>query len=636
MLSVRDREYRGALALNFTSIGFSAFGILNTELPDGKEGFSFAASLFAEFSVPLGFGFFLAGVGGFVGINRTINTDALREVLYSGSFDNLLFPSNPIENAATILDNLAAILPARLGQHVFGPIGKIHWGQPMLVDIKVGLILEVGSDVRILILGGVAANLPTKEAALVSLNLSFFGEIDFSSETISFDATLEGSRVLIYTISGDIAVRSGWAPKLEHVASFGGLHPQYPKPVNLPDLRRLTIAFGSNNPRVSLSAYTAITNNSLQFGARADVYFRGPKIWFVGRVAAEGWIYFDALIYFDPFAFDARLGGGIRLLVDGRTKAELGFSLRMRGPNTFHFNGKVWITIFGIDVDFGVNHTWGSKKTLTIQTVDAVSILRTALESAGGLEAVPPAGRVHGVSFVNSDVPLIDPFGGVQLTQRAVPLQVPIEKIGAAQVPNSANELDVKVKRSNGQALNVSAVKQDFVRGHFFDLSEPERLRATAFDEHKSGFAFDAKNLIGPVNEAIIADYDYDYIKIPVVEDSNLPLGLAGVKPVTGAFAKRFLGTQARHVAQRAGSIRPIISVADPISVNQNVFVGGSSQPDVSSIDVVSNRVESIQHELLTLGLGKTTLRSASAVKADTPREPNGVVADYIALTANL
>ena len=43
--------------------------------------------------------------------------------------------------------------------------------------------------------------------------MPFFGEIDFAAGTISFDATLQNSRVLTWAISGDGAIRTGWAPQ---------------------------------------------------------------------------------------------------------------------------------------------------------------------------------------------------------------------------------------------------------------------------------------------------------------------------------------------------------------------------------------------------------------------------------------
>jgi hypothetical protein len=334
-LSVRDNEYRGALALRFETFGFAAFAILNTKLPGGRPGFSFVASIFGDFVLPLGYGFFLTGLGGLIGINRTVNTAGLRQVLYGGELDSILFPADPIANAETILDNTALIFPAQEGQYVFGPVARIEFSRPPLIEGKLGIVLEVGRHTRLIILGAIGTRLPTRDSALVCLEASFFGEIDFAAGTISFDATLENSYVLAWAVSGDMAVRTGWARRIDHVVSIGGLHPRYPKPANLPDLRRMSINFGSNNPRVSLWGYEAVTLNSLQFGAGADLYAKGPKIRFVGRLAAEGHVSFDALIYFNPFAFDAALAGSLSLLVDGDVVMSLGFDLRLTGPNNY-------------------------------------------------------------------------------------------------------------------------------------------------------------------------------------------------------------------------------------------------------------------------------------------------------------
>ena len=543
-LSVNGSEYRGALALKFQQWGFSAFGILNTELPNNRTGFSFAASIFGEFSLPLGYGFFLTGLGGIIGINRTVDTEALRDVLYEGRFDNILFPADPIENARTILDDMAAIMPVSEGQHLFGPVAKIGWGQPVLIEVTLGVVIEVGQEIRVLILGGVGMALPTKEAAIVDLNLNFFGAIDFAAGTIDFDASLEGSRVLTFTITGDCAVRTGWAPRLQHVASFGGLHPEYPRPSNLPDLQRLSISFGSNNPRITLSAYQAITTNAFMFGARASLYAKGPKVWLVGQIAAEGEIYFDALVYFNPFHFDVVLGGGLRLLVDGSVQAGLGFSLRLRGPNQFIINGRVWITVFGIDIDFRIDHTWGSAQSLPIQTLNAVEVLRSAITETGNLEVIQPSSRTAGVTFnTQSDVEnLIDPIGGVRFIQRAMPLDVTIEKIGEAQAVGE-RRLDITVQDVDGNTIAVNAETEDFVRAHFFETTENERLRAAVFETYKAGFALSSESLFGPTDKAVEEDYGYEFIEIGESEDNRAHLTLKNtiVKPINAQFSDRWM-----------------------------------------------------------------------------------------------
>ena len=591
LLDRTDTGYRGALALKFQNIGFSAFGILDTELPGGESGFSFAASIFAEFSVPLAFGFFLTGLGGIIGINRTVDTDALRSVLYEGRLDNILFPVDPIKNAATILDDMASIFPAKPNQHIFGPVARIGWGQPTLINIKLGLVLEVGDNIRILILGGLGTKLPTEDNVLVELNITFFGVIDFGAKTISFDATLLNSRILTFTVSGDVAVRTGWAERLEHIVSFGGLHPQFPKPANLPDLRRITINFGTNNPRVTITAYTAITSNSLQFGGRAELYAKGPKLWLIGQLAAEGYIFLDALIYFNPFEFDVALGGGLSLLRNGNVVMGLGFSLRLKGPNTYYINGKVWVKAFGKKIKFGVTHRWGTPQAISYDAVNLVDILREALESLSGLEPISINQNGSSVTYLvetGSDK-RIAPLGGLQFTQRKMPLGVSLQKFGKLNLPSSHNSVDIDVRNASGQQVGLQAVNADFVRGHFYNLSESERLRATAFESHKAGYAFTDDILITAANKAEHTQYDYEYIEIPVETAPELhsTLGSLSAHSIkTQHLHSRFSRSDLDFSIQTQEFIKNTKLNANKISISRPTYV---SEPDFSSAAQVVN-----------------------------------------------
>lgn len=515
-LTASDNEYRGALALKFETFGFAAFAILNTKLPGGSPGFSFVASIFGDFVLPLGYGFFLTGLGGIIGVNRTVNTDALRQVLYQGDLDSILFPDDPIANAATILDSMAAIFPARAGQYVFGPIARIAFSKPPLIEGKLGLVLEIGNDFRLLILGSLGSHLPSREHALVVLEVTFFGEINFGAGTISFDATLQNSRILAWAVSGDMAARTGWAPRIDHVISFGGLHPSYPRPPSLPDLRRMSINFGTNNPRVSLWSYQAVTLNSLQFGAGGDLYAKGPKIPFVGRLAAEGHAYFDALIYFNPFAFDAALGGSLALLIDGDEVASLGFDLRLTGPNPFVIDGKVWVSVCGIDVDFGIHHSWGDRREIPGAVADPVAILRDAIAAAPVLEPITASSLDDGVRFkpvrTGEGPRPTSPVGGLRFSQKAMPLGVVIEKIGEAEIAGTARKFDLAVFAGQTQ-IQLAPTELDFVRGHFWRTSESERLRAPTFERHKSGFEIAAADkLVVDIPRAINVEYGYEFI----------------------------------------------------------------------------------------------------------------------------
>lgn len=641
-LAVYDHEYRGALALKFQTFGLAAFGILSTQLPGGKKGFSFVASIFGQFTLPLGFGFFLTGVGGILGLNRTTDTDALRTVLFEGRFDNLLFPQDPIANAAKILEDMANVFPASEGQHLFGPVAKIAWGQPVLIEGKLGVVVEVGRNTRLLILGGIASELPTRDAALVSLKVSFFGEIDFSAGTISFDATLATSRVLTWPVSGDAAVRTGWAERLDHVASFGGLHPRYPRPSNLPELRRLSISFGTNNPRVTLSGYAAVTLGSLQFGARADLYAKGPKIPLLGQTAAEGWVEFNALIAFNPFGFDVSLGGGLQLLVDGDVEAGLGFDLRLTGPNTFRINGKVWVTIIGIDVDFSIKHRWGSAQSLPVETADPLAVLRQAVRESARFEPLPARNRIEAVVFATGEEAsaAVDPQGGVRFVQRALPLGVAIQKIGEAQIAGSLNRFDLKVLdpgKDTGPAATDARV--DFVRGHFWPLSEADKLRSPAFEKHKAGFDVSAEGLLVDAAAAVVEDYAYEVIELEVEDDRDTPARILPHLPLSAEFAARWTYVHHAQVAAPPERFRPRVPL-DALIVWERGFVTPSVVEDAAAAATgpagPAATLDFLKHTLEPAVATLTGMRER-VMAGDVGRmqqEVNGVVADYIAVSA--
>ncbi len=620
LIGVGDHEYRGALALKFESFGFSAFALLNTRLPDGDPGFSLAASIFGEFELPLGYGFFLTGLGGVIGVNRTVDVNAMRDVLYDGRLDNLLFPADPIANAATILRDMAAIMPVAQGQHLIGPVARIVWGKPVLIEVTLGAIIEIGNHPRLVVVGDISTDLPTKDAALVSLSMPFFGEIDPAAGTISFDATLQNSRVLTWAISGDGAIRTGWAPKLNHIASMGGLHPGYPRPANLPDLRRLSINFGTNNPKVTLSAYAAITLASLQFGARADLYAKGPKIWLVGRLAAEGNVHFDALIYFNPFGFDAKLGGSLQLLIDDDVVAGLGFDLRLRGPNTYQINGKVWVSVCGIDVDFHIDHAWGDEQSLPPATADAVAVLRDAIAHSAILEPIAASGRVPGTSLASTDASAIDPAGGARFVQRALPLGIAITKVGEAQL-GGAKTLDLAAFAGN-DTMTLAVANLDFVRGHFFELSEAERLRAPDFESFKGGFELSPDALAIDAGKAIVETYDYEVILLDVTDDRTAPAPVRSHGAVAQSFTDRWMRVNNRRTAQPKGGFAPPPAV-DAIVATGATFVRGS--------DAAAAFARPHDDALALLRGSGTTFTDALSAGPLAAVEANRAIADYVA-----
>ena len=121
-------EYAGALELTFAEfLSLKAIGLITTRMPDGSAGFSLLIIITAEFGtgIQLGFGFTLLGVGGLLGLNRTMRLDALMEGVRTGALESVMFPRDVIANAPRIISDLRTFFPPEEGKFLIGPMVKI-------------------------------------------------------------------------------------------------------------------------------------------------------------------------------------------------------------------------------------------------------------------------------------------------------------------------------------------------------------------------------------------------------------------------------------------------------------------------------------------------------------------------------
>ena len=298
-----NNRYFGALELSVYSVSVKAFGVIDTKLPTGP-GYSFLIIISAEFTpIQLGFGFTLNGVGGLIGINRSVDSAGLLTMIKTGQLDNVLFPTDVIDNAPAILNDVETLFPPTSGHYVFGPLAKIGWGTPTLVDGELGLIIEYPGPV-LTVIGTVHAALPTQDEAVVELNLDVGGVLDFPNKKFSLDASLHDSYVGDFPITGDMAMRMNWGQNPNFALSLGGFNPHYNPPAGFPKLKPVSVDLGSNgNPSIVLSGYMALTSNTAQLGAKvqANISKDGASI--------SGFLSFDALFVFSPFSFEADIEG---------------------------------------------------------------------------------------------------------------------------------------------------------------------------------------------------------------------------------------------------------------------------------------------------------------------------------------
>src|SRR4029077_4074543 len=147
-------------------------------MQDGSKGFSLLIIITAEFGtgIQLGFGFTLIGLGGLLGLNRTMRLDALVQSVRTGGVYSILFPKDIAANATQIINDLRAFFPAQAGIFLIGPMAKLGWGTPTLVSLTIGIIIEIPGNIALI--GVLRVALPTDDAAVVVLQVSFIGAIE--------------------------------------------------------------------------------------------------------------------------------------------------------------------------------------------------------------------------------------------------------------------------------------------------------------------------------------------------------------------------------------------------------------------------------------------------------------------------
>lgn len=497
-------RYSGVLELRVFSVAVKAFGVLDTRFPDGTEGVSFVVVIVAEFTpIQLGFGFTLVGVGGLLGLNRSVNEQALGDAVRTGSLAHLLFPRNPVQDAPAIIHDLATVFPASRGHYIFGPMAKLGWGTPALITADLGIVIEFPGP-RLAVLGVVRMLLPSPEFALVRFQLAVLGLLDFPARTFSLDASLFDSSVAGYVVTGDMAYRLGFGANAAFLLSVGGFNSGFQAPPAFPELRRASVDLGvSGNPSLVASGYFALTSNTAQIGAKIELRASGFGI------RLDGHLGFDVLFVFSPFSFTASISAGVRISFHG-----VGFGITLRGslsgPTPWHVKGRVcvsvlwWDACLPIDVKFGraepaalpeMDPWEGTPPVTPPEEVDPriqVLGLRDAIfDPRNWSGSAPPAGFsvVSLAEAATAERTPIDPLGAATLRQKVVPLRRELEKFGEYKPITHTLFDSVIVAVNDVPEDNISFVEDKFAPSHFTEFSGAQRLSMPSYETMTAGFS---------------------------------------------------------------------------------------------------------------------------------------------------
>ncbi len=589
-------EYAGALELTFSEIvSLKAIGLITTKMPDGSDGFSLIIIITAEFGtgIQLGFGFTLLGVGGLLGLNRTMRLDALAEGVRTGATESIMFPTNVVENAPKIISDLRNFFPVEVGKFLIGPMAKLGWGTPTLISISLGIIIEIPGNIAIL--GIIKIALPTEEAALIVLQVNFIGAIEFDKDRLWFFASMYDSRVLFITLEGEMGLLVGWGSDSNFVSAVGGFHPAFnPPPLPFPNPVRISINILNESwGRIRVMGYFAVTSNTAQFGASAELYFG------MSSLKVEGHIGFDALFQFSPFYMIIQLSASLSVKVFGVGLFSVKIKMSLEGPSPWHAKGTGSISLLFFDIDVDFDFTWGEEKDTELPPISVMPLLVAEYEKQENWKALVPSHNSLFVSLREIDdlaELVLHPVGSLQVTQRAIPLQLTLNKLGT-QKPDDANHFTLAP--ADNELSKINDVKEKFAIAQFVDLKDAEKLSSPSYQPIEGGIELSVAGEQLATGKSVKRHIRYELITI----DSNYKRGATlFFKFITSIF-NIFLRGNA--VARSAGSyanlkkVQPFESkviVQDPgysaaSMVDNTQFGGKSFGSHAQAMEFVKNQV---------------------------------------------
>ncbi|MGH3999834.1 MAG: DUF6603 domain-containing protein, partial [Pseudonocardiaceae bacterium] len=573
-------EYAGALSLEFAGfVELNAIGLISTRMPDGSStGFSLLIVITAEFGgggIQLGYGFTLLAVGGLIGLNRRMDLTALVEGVRTGSIESVMFPRDVIANAPRILSDLGRFFPSEQGIFLIGPMAKIGWGTPTLITVSLGVIVEIPPG-TIAILGVLKCVLPTKEVPLLVLQINFVGAFEPDKSRLWFFAQLFDSRILTMTIDGGMGLLVVWGDNPDFALTVGGFHPSFrPPPLPFPVPPRLSVDILNQPGRlIRVSGYFAVTSNTVQFGAKAEL-----RLGF-SDFRIEGHLAFDALFQFAPFKFVIQISAGVSLKAFGvgLFGIDLRFTLEGPAPWRAHGRGSISLLFFEISADFDIS--WGENNNPTLPPVEVLALLAGEITKVEGWETRLPTGGTRALvtlrTLDETDDLVLHPLGTLFIRQRAIPLDVRIDRVGA-QRPSDGIRFSVTPATDSG-LVRVSITGDKFAMAQFQDMDDAAKLSRSAYESQDAGLELAAAYGKFASVRAVRRSARFEQIVI----DSKR--GASATMTGTAATAR---GT--RLVSAVNGSTKRLVSVSPAVF---NHLVNGSSTSRSPLARQTANRLQ--------------------------------------------
>jgi len=268
------------------------------------------------------------------------------------------------------------------------------------------------------------------------------------------------------------------------VLTVGGFHPSYrPPPLPFPVPDRLSVDI-LNQPGllIRVSGYFAITSNTVQFGARAELRLGFDDF------GIEGHLSFDALFQFSPFRFAISISASVSLKAFGIGLFSIHLRFQLEGPAPWraHGRGSIGLLFFEISADFDI--TWGEARDTTLPPVDVLPLLAAEVGKVEGWQTRLPAGRGALVTLRTlppTDELVLHPLGTLLVRQRAIPLDVRVDRVGGRRA-RDGTRFSLAPATDSG-LVQVAVTTDKFAIAQYQDMSDAAKLSLPAYTDEDAG-----------------------------------------------------------------------------------------------------------------------------------------------------
>jgi hypothetical protein len=232
--------------------------------------------------------------------------------------------------------------------------------------------------------------------------------------------------------------------------------------------------------------YFAVTTNTVQFGARLELYFG------ISGFEISGEVGFDVLVQIAPLHIETHVYARLSVRAGGADICSISLDLTLQGPTPWIAHGTAKFKILLFTVHVTLDATIGQAASTSLPAVPVLSELIAQLSDAANWAAELSAGTASLITLLPpaaGDL-VIDAAGLLTVRQRLIPLATDVLLVGAAP-PADVRRVTITGMRvgtaAAGQQDDHEDVTDPFAPVAFRTMSDQDRLRAPAYEQRPSG-----------------------------------------------------------------------------------------------------------------------------------------------------